>query len=266
MFSDRVLRKQMKTRGKTIISMFDKSGRLDEVQLQQDLDAIKEYYQNHGYIDVEVKDVRKDRGDGKMTVSIAVNEGPQYHVGRLSITGQKISTDERIRALLKMKEGDVYSPKQLHDDAKAVADGYGAGGFVDLVITPEGKPGGPGIINLHYKIEEGTRSFVERINIVGNTRTKDKVLRREMLVSPGDVYNTVRVDISKKRLENLGYFATVETYPEDSGIPGRKDLTVQVQENGPAPSVSAAGSARLIPSSFSLSCNRATSTSPIGLA
>ena len=229
-FKDSVLRKQMKTRSKTPISFFDKSGRLDEVQLQQDLDAVKEYYQDHGYIDVEVKDVRKDRGDGKMILTIAINEGIQYHVGRLSITGQKESTEERIRALLKMKEGDVYSPKQLHDDAKEIADGYGAGGFVDLVITPEGKPGGPGIINLHYKIEEGTRSFVERINIVGNTRTKDKVLRREVLVSPGDVYNTVRVDVSKKRLENLGYFATVETYPEDSGIPGRKDLTIQVQE------------------------------------
>src|SRR4029077_18261524 len=135
-----------------------------------------------------------------------INEGSQYHVGRLTITGEKESTEQRIRAILKMKEGDVYSPKQMHDDAKAVADGYGAGGFVDLVITPEGKPGGPGIINLHYKIEEGTRSSVERINIVGNTRTKDKVLRREVLVSPGDVYNTVRVDVSKKRLENLGYF------------------------------------------------------------
>jgi len=229
-FKDSVLRKQMKTHGQTVVSVFDKSGRLDEVQLQQDLDAIKEFYQDHGYIDVEVKDVRKERSDGRMHIVIAVNEGIQYHVGRLTITGQKESTEQRIRAILKMKEGDVYSPKQMHDDAKAVADGYGAGGFVDLVITPEGTPAGEGIINLHYKIQEGTRAFVERINIVGNTRTKDKVIRREVLVSPGDVYNTVRVDVSKKRLENLGYFANVETYPEDSGVPGRKDLTIQLQE------------------------------------
>jgi len=229
-FKDSVLRKQMKTKGKTIFALVDKSGRLDEVQLQQDLDSIKEFYQNNGYIDVEVKDVRKDRGDGALNLTIAINEGIQYHVGRLTITGMHESTAERIRAALKMKEGDVYSPKQLHDDAKELADGYGAGGFVDLVITPEGTPGGPGIINLHYKIEEGTRAFVERINIVGNTRTKDKVIRREVLVSPGDVFNTVRVDTSKKRLDNLGYFATVETYPEDTGVPGRKDLTIQVQE------------------------------------
>jgi outer membrane protein insertion porin family len=229
-FSDRVLRRQMKTRGQTIVALLDKSGRLDEVQLQQDLDSIKEFYQNHGYIDVEVKDVRKERGDRAMVITIAINEGAQYHVGRLTISGEKESTEPRIRALLKMKEGNIYSPKQLHDDAKALADGYGEGGYVDLVITPSGTPSGPGIIDLHYKIEEGNRSFVQRINVIGNTRTKDKVIRREVLVSPGDVFNTVRVETSKKRLENLGYFATVETYPEESGVPGRKDLTVQVQE------------------------------------
>jgi outer membrane protein insertion porin family len=74
------------------------------------------------------------------------------------------------------------------------------------------------------------RSFVERVNIAGNTRTKDKVLRREILILPGDVFNTVRVETSKNRLENLGYFEKVDTYPEDTGIPGRKDLLVQVQE------------------------------------
>src|SRR5256712_12534167 len=129
-----------------------------------------------------------------------------------------------------MKEGSVYSPKQLRDDAKAVADAYGSGGYVDLVITPEGTPAGPALIDVHYTIEEGTRSFVNRVNIEGNTRTKDKVIRREVLVAPGDVFNTVRVDTTKKRLENLGYFAKVETYPEETDIPGRKDLTIQVQE------------------------------------
>jgi outer membrane protein insertion porin family len=229
-FSDKVLRKQMKTRGKTLIAFIDKSGRLDEVQLQQDLDSIKEFYQNHGYIDVEVKDVRKERAQGPIVITIAVTEGPQYHTGKISITGYKVSTEEKIRALLKMKEGGVYSPKGLHDDAKAIADAYGSGGYVDLVVVPEGSPAGPARIDVHYKIEEGNRSFVQRINIVGNTRTKDKVLRREVLIAPGDVFNTVRVDVTKKRLENLGYFSKVETYPEDTGVPGRKDLTIQVEE------------------------------------
>jgi outer membrane protein insertion porin family len=229
-FSDRTLRNQMKTRGKTLFYYLDKSGRLDEARFQQDLDSIREFYQNHGYIDVEVKDVRKERAGGRMTITIVVNEGTQYHVGKVSISGEKVTTEEKIRALLKMKEGSVYSPKALHDDAKAIADAYGSGGYVDLVITPQGAPGGPGVIDLHYQIEEGTRSFIQRVNIVGNTRTKDKVIRREVLVTPGDIFNTVRVDTSKKRLDNLGYFSKVETYPEDTGVPGRKDLTIEVQE------------------------------------
>jgi outer membrane protein insertion porin family len=226
-----ILRKQMKTRGRTLVYFVDKTGRLDEVQLEQDLDKIREYYQNHGFIDVEIKEVRKDRTPkGPMIITIVVSEGPQYHVRKLTITGYEHSTDARIRAFLKMKEGSVYSPKQLRDDAKAVADAYGSGGYVDLEITPEGMPAGPALIDVHYTIEEGARSFVNRVNIEGNTRTKDKVIRREVLVAPGDVFNTVRVDTTKKRLENLGYFAKVETYPEETDIPGRKDLTILVQE------------------------------------
>ena len=225
------LRKQMKTRSRTLIYFMDKTGRLDEVQLEQDLDKIREYYQNKGFIDVEIKEVRKDRTPkGPMIITIVISEGPQYHVRKLTITGYEHSSDARIRAFLKMKEGSIYSPKQLRDDAKAVADAYGSGGYVDLVITPEGTPAGPALIDVQYTIEEGPRSFVNRVNIEGNTRTKDKVIRREVLVAPGDVFNTVRVDITKKRLENLGYFAKVETYPEETDIPGRKDLTILVQE------------------------------------
>src|SRR5205809_3114450 len=230
-FSAKVLRKQMKTRGRTPIAFLDKSGRLDEVQLQQDLDKVREFYQDHGYIDVEIKDVRRERMEkGPMVLTIVVAEAPQYHVRKLAITGYQNTTEQRIRALLKMKEGSVYSPKQLRDEARAVADAYGSGGYVDLVVQPEGTPAGPALIDVHYSIEEGVRSFENRVNIEGNTRTKDKVIRREVLVAPGDVFNTVRVDITKKRLENLGYFAKVETYPEDTDIPGRKDLTILVQE------------------------------------
>jgi outer membrane protein insertion porin family len=229
--SQKVLRKQMKTRGRTLIYFMDKTGRLDQVQLEQDLDKIREYYQNHGFIDVEIREVRKDRTQkGPMIITIVISEGPQYHVRKLTVSGYQNTTEAKIHALLKMKEGSVYSPKQLRDDAKALADAYGSGGYVDLVITPEGTPAGPALIDVHYTIEEGTRSFVNRVNIEGNTRTKDKVIRREVLVAPGDVFNTVRVDTTKKRLDNLGYFAKVETYPEETDIPGRKDLTILVQE------------------------------------
>ncbi|HEY4255928.1 MAG TPA: outer membrane protein assembly factor BamA [Candidatus Udaeobacter sp.] len=230
-FSTWRLRKEMKTKRQTIVAFLDKSGRLDEAQLQQDLDSLREFYQDHGFIDVGIKDVRRERNaKGALTITIVIAEGPQYHVRNLTISGEKLAKEEGIRPLLKMKQGSVYSPKQLHDDAKAVADAYGSGGYVDLVITPESAPAGPALVDVHYKIEEGERSYLNRVDIQGNTRTKDKVIRREVLVAPGDVFNTVRADTTKKRLENLGYFSKVETYPEDTGVPGRKDLTILVQE------------------------------------
>ncbi len=229
-FSDRVLRKQMKTKAKTLISFFDKSGRLDQAQLQQDLDSVREFYQNKGYIDVTIPEVRQERFEKGVRLVVLVTEGQQYHVGKLSFQGQEIAKEDGLRALVKMKEGSIYTPKGLKDDTKAMADGYGAGGFVDVDILPQGTAAGAGVVDLTYIITEGSRSFVERVNIAGNTRTKDKVLRREISILPGDVFNTVRVETSKNRLENLGYFEKVDTYPEETGIPGRKDLLVQVQE------------------------------------
>jgi outer membrane protein insertion porin family len=229
-FGNRILRKQMKTKGKTLYSFIDKSGRLDETQLEQDISSVREWYQDHGYIDVEVKEVRRERSKGKMTIVVVLSEGAQYHVGKLRITGTKVTTEQKVRALLKMKEGSVYSPKQVREDSKKIADAYGSGGYVDLQVTPQGVPAGRSTIDVQYTIEEGTPSFVQRINIIGNTRTKDKVIRREVLIAPGDIFNSVRVETTKKRLDNLGYFSKVETYPDDTGVTGRKDLIIQVEE------------------------------------
>ena len=220
----------MKTKGKTLYSFIDKSGRLDETQLEQDINSVREWYQDHGYIDVEVKEVRRDRSKGKLNLVVVLVEGPLYRVGTITITGQKVAKAEKIRALMKLKEGSVYSPKQIREDSKKIADAYGSGGYVDLQVMPQGVPAGAGKIDVHYQIQEGGPSFVQRINIVGNTRTKDKVIRREVLIAPGDIFNSVRVETTKKRLDNLGYFSKVETYPEDTGVTGRKDLIIQVEE------------------------------------
>ena len=230
-FSQQTLRKQMKTKGKTIISALDKSGRLDETQLQDDVQKVREFYQNHGYIDVVVRDVRKERtSGGALHIVIAIDEGPQYHVGKLSFIGYKATSEDKLRAVVKTHEGAVYSAKAIKEDAKAIADAYGSGGYVDLTVVPESSLSHGGLIDLTYRIDEGQRSYVERINISGNTRTKDKVIRREVLIAPGDVFNTVRVETSKKRLDNLGYFSKVDAFPVDTGVEGRKNLDLLVEE------------------------------------
>ncbi len=228
----RVLRPTMKgTRGKTFYSFIDKTGRLDQVKLQEDLNSVRELYQDKGYIDMEIVETRTDRlKNGDVNLIIVVREGPQYHVSTLGFEGTQIFTDAEIRRFLKMKEGAVYSPKALKDDVKTVRDYYGSRGYVDASVQPEGSPSGPAAVALKYKISEGGQSFVEHINIAGNTQTKDKVIRREIPLVPGDVYNTVLVEAAKKRLENLGYFEKVETNDTQTVVADRKDLDVIVQE------------------------------------
>src|SRR5438045_8692918 len=133
-----------------------------------------------------------------MTIGVVLAEGVQYRVGKLTISGTKDTKEEKVRALLKMKEGSVYSPKQVREDSKKIADAYGSGGYVDLQVTPQGIPAGEGRIDVHYEILEGGPSFVQRLNIVGKTRTKDKVSRREVRIYPGDTLKSVRVATEKK--------------------------------------------------------------------
>ena len=231
-FSQRVLRTTMKdTRGKTFYSFIDKTGRLDETKFQDDLNLVRELYQNKGYIDIDIVETKIEHlSNGNINLVIVLHEGPQYHVKNLSFEGTQIFTDAEIRRFLKMKEGAVYSPKGLKDDVKTIRDYYGSRGYIDSEVQPEGSPAGPALVNLKYKISEGGQSFVNRVNIAGNTQTKDKVIRREIPLAPGDVYNSVLVDAAKKRLENLGYFEKVETNNTDTVVADRKDLDVIVQE------------------------------------
>ncbi|HEX7194392.1 MAG TPA: outer membrane protein assembly factor BamA [Chthoniobacterales bacterium] len=225
------IRKVMKTKQSNILGFVTGAGRLNNQQLDEDVQKIKELYQDNGYADVQVTDVKIDRLDKKnVAITIYITEGAQYHVGTVTINGLHVVTEPNFRKVIKVTEGKIFSPQKLQKDIKAVEDAYGVAGYADAKVNVETTPAGPALVNLSYKIDEGIQSFVERINISGNTRTKDKVIRREIVLSPGDVFDTVRVDISKKRLEGLQYFERVDTYASDTGVPGRKDLNVVVQE------------------------------------
>jgi outer membrane protein insertion porin family len=230
-FSDRQLRRVMKTKPANILSFITKAGRISTEQLQQDVVAIREFYQGKGYIDVQVSEPEiVPLEKGRTGITIRIEEGGQYHVGNVAIDDVQVFTPDEIRQQLKMNPGDIFSPQGLRADVKAIQDLYGARGYVDTQVDPATVSAGPGVIDIAYRIEEGTQSYIEHINISGNVRTKDKVIRRELVVAPGDVYNTVLVDRSKQRLQNLNYFSRIETYPSETLTPGRKDLNVVVEE------------------------------------
>ncbi|MGA3171902.1 MAG: outer membrane protein assembly factor BamA [Chthoniobacteraceae bacterium] len=233
-FTSKELKKVVKTKPANILSFLMKTGRVNSDQLDDDVSALREYYQNHGYEDATIaQPLIEPAGDGKVTVTYPITEGPQYHVGTLVISGEQVFTEAQVGSRLKTHPDGVFSPQDLRDDTKAVGDLYGERGYIDMTCTAETTSGADHIINVAYKIDEGSQSYINQINIQGNTRTKDKVIRRELAVYPGEVYDTALIDVSKERLENLGYFNKdrgVQIYPSDTDIPGRKDVNVLVEE------------------------------------
>jgi outer membrane protein insertion porin family len=245
------LRKVMKTRKKNLLSFLNKSGLFKEDDFKADLDSLRTYYNSKGYIDMMVKDVKfENPGPNRLKVTITVFEGIQYTVGKIDFTGNVIFSNAELRSyrgfqVIRMSEGKVYSPRawapqgkdpdenlpSLDNDIKRIRDLYGTRGYIDMLVTPERQANvESGKIDILYHIVENAQSYVEQIIIQGNNRTKDKVIRRELAVAPGQIYDSVRADQSKKRLENLQYFEKVDISPQDTTVPNRKNMVVTVEE------------------------------------
>lgn len=231
-FSEKELRALFKTRKKNWLSIFNKSGLYIEEQFREDLRKLREFYQSNGYIDMQVKDTRKEYPQPDvMHIEIEVFEGIQYRVGSVNLSGNQLFTQEQIKGRMSMLEGGIFSPQGLDADVKAIRDLYGERGYIDTVVRPTRQPNiESGRMDLIYEVTENAQSFVERIIIQGNNRTKDKVLRRELALAPGDVYDSVAVEASKKRLENLGYFSKVDISPEETAVEDRKNMVITVEE------------------------------------
>ena len=225
------LMKVMKTKTANIFSFLTKDGRLIPSQTEDDQEAIRTLYQNRGFADAKVVDVQtQPNGKKGIDLILTISEGTQYRVNKLSIEGANIVPAGTLDTLMKMKQGALYTPDGMGADLKKLRDFYGAKGYVDANIQPQITPVSQGQLNLTYHIDEGVQSYVNLIAIQGNTRTKDKVIRREMSVQPGGLYDSTLVDLSKTQLMNLNYFSKVDMVPEDTLIPGRKDLKVIVEE------------------------------------
>jgi len=227
----RDLLKVMKTKKQDWLTIFNKSGRLLPANEEEDKAAIRSLYQNRGFADAQIVsyDVQPLSGTGVELV-IGVQEGIQYRVNSVSLEGVAITTPDELKSRMKMVDGSLYTPAGMTGDLKALRDYYGVRGYVDMMPLPEVLPAGPGAVDITYRIDEGVQSYVNLVNIQGNTRTKDFVIRRELAIKPGEIFDTTRVDLSKERLNNLNYFSKVEAIPSDTLVPGRKDLNVIVEE------------------------------------
>jgi outer membrane protein insertion porin family len=166
------LRKAMKTKTANLLSILNKSGRLVPAQLEEDRTAIRTVYQNRGFADVQVTEVQvvPMTGNGVELVYTIV-EGQQYSVAQLKLDGVLVASADELRAKLKMTDGSLYTPDGMTADMKTLRDFYGTQGYIEANIIPEISPVGAGQVNLTYRIDEGTQSYVNLINIQGNTRT-----------------------------------------------------------------------------------------------
>ena len=227
------LLKVVKTKPKGLMSVFSSTaGKLNTDQLQDDVRAISDLYQEKGYLQVDVRKPTVTRGGSKVDVTFNIVEGGLFHVGRVSVSGARVFAADEITQKLKLKPGAIYSPQALAADKKTISDIYGTKGYLDLVVIATPAPGGSGTVDVSFRVDEGVQYYVDKVNIAGNTRTKDKVIRRELALAPGDLFNTVRMDASKARLENLRYFSRTELRPAEPliSVPGRRDLNVDVAE------------------------------------
>ncbi|MCF7669391.1 MAG: outer membrane protein assembly factor BamA, partial [Verrucomicrobia bacterium] len=251
-FSEGDLRDVIETHRRWLFSWLTGSGYLKEDVFEEDKQRLVVFYKNHGYIDFTIEDIEFDYIDPKwMVVKISVNEGKQYHVGNVEFEGNELFSDAEIlegvrvsRRTIKpgMTIGEVFSPKGLSADISAIEDIYGSKGYIDVNIIAHKRPNiETGTMDLVYEVIENDRSYIERIDIKGNVKTKDKVIRRELAVTPGEVFDITRVDLSEQRLRGLNYFSKVETKPEPTDVPERKDLVVAVEEKNTGNFVMGAG-------------------------
>ena len=246
-FSQKRLRKVLKTRRNWMFSWLTGSGKLKDDVFADDKDRLAEFYHNEGYIDFQLKDIRIDRSSPKRVVlRLIVSEGQQYQVGSVTYEGNELFSSEEIAKGFRfggssvrpeMVEGSIFSPKGLRDNIKAVQDFYESKGYLtrindgDTALDVEQIANTErGTMDLIYHIQEGEIHYIEKIEIKGNTDTKDKVLRRELAVVPGEPFDMVRVDVSEQRLEGLGFFEKVDTRVESTEVPNRKNLVIGVEE------------------------------------
>ena len=229
-FTDLELRKEMKVKEKGWFSWLTKSGRFESNDLDHDLDKILDYYRSKGYLRASSPGInRVPVGDGSVDLVIPINEGDRYTVAEVGFGKMTVFKPAELYPSLTLVGKAAYSSKKMRDDITMIRSFYGSRGYADVLVTPDIRDAGPNRVNITYRVTEGSRFRVGRVNIAGNTKTQDKVIRREIPLKPGDQFNSLELDTTKARLENLQYFSEVQATGSPSSS-GYRDVNVLVEE------------------------------------
>ncbi|HEU5305117.1 MAG TPA: outer membrane protein assembly factor BamA [Gemmatimonadales bacterium] len=228
--SDRQIKKVLVTQER---EYFFLRGTLQRQKLDEEVERILSLYNDHGYIQARVEgyDISVDRDKARVTVTFSIVEGPQYRVDQVRIQGVTLFPDEEVRRLVRLKPGDIYSRSKLRESVGAIADLFSSIGRAAADVIPRSEPfPATAKVNLTFDIVEGPEVYVERINISGNTRSQDKILRREIPMAEGDLFTLQKLQRARQRLINLGYFETVEASTAPGADRNRIIVNINVVE------------------------------------
>ena len=233
------LRDIMKTSPKGFFWYFTDSGLFNEDTLDQDLDRIDAYYSDDGYINAKVGKPKINHDDEWIYISIPIDEGKQFKVGKVEIKGDLIDKEEVLLEELETKPGKIFNRKLLRKDITHLTDRYAGVGYAFVDVRPltsinQEKQ----LVNLALDIKKGEKAYFERIEITGNTRTRDKVIRRELAVVEGELYSKKKLGKSYERLYRLGYFEEIGLMTERGSSKNKLNLDIKVEER-PTGSISA---------------------------
>ena len=233
-YSSYRLKDVIKTSVSNWFSFLQTSDVYDSDRVEADRDLIRRFYLNHGYADVQVVSAtgEYDPAQKGFIITFSIEEGPQYRFGALEIQSNIRAIDSQsLRSVLRMRTGDVYNGESVEKTVEDLTVEIAKHGYPFATVRPRGdRNPEKRTVGVVFVVDEGVRAYIERINIRGNTRTREYVVRREFDISEGDPYNRALVDRAERRIKNLGFFKTVKITNEPGSAPDRVVVNVDVEE------------------------------------
>ncbi len=231
--SSKQIIKVMSTKKWGIFSFITSSGYYKKDQMELDIEKIRDLYFNNGYIKVTVEEPKINLTPDKkgMIITILISEGAQFNVSSVKFSGNKVFSDDVIRGKITLIPNKPFSKKQLRSDIFSIAELYSENGYAIANVTPDLTPDENNkLVEVFLKIDEGDKYSIGKIEISGNTKTRDKVIRREVRLDEGDTFNSKLLKRSYERINNLNFFETVEIVPKPQPEEKLVDLDVKVKE------------------------------------